>query len=173
MNLADVVDDCLIELESEIWRREAQISVERPLPEVRSHHATLVQIVSNLVSNAMKFVDSSKKPQVRIRAESHNGWISLYVEDNGIGILPEFQEKIFHVFERLHGNESYPGTGIGLAIVRRAAESLGGRIGMESSPGAGSRFRVEIPQEGKLEFLTTDTWNGFRPQSKQTLNVER
>ncbi|MCH7989769.1 MAG: PAS domain S-box protein [Planctomycetes bacterium] len=152
VNLADVVDECLVELESEIWRREAQISVERPLPEVLSHRATLVQIVRNLLSNAMKFVDASKKPQVQIRAESQNGSIFLYVEDNGIGILPEHQEKVFSVFERLHGNESYSGTGIGLAIVRRAAESLGGRVGLESSPGAGSRFWVEIPQKG-LRFL--------------------
>jgi signal transduction histidine kinase len=67
------------------------------------------------------------------------------VEDNGIGIEPEYQDRIFRIFERLHPVEQYPGTGIGLAIVRKAMERMGGRSGVDSAPGRGSRFWVEIP----------------------------
>jgi signal transduction histidine kinase len=68
------------------------------------------------------------------------------VEDNGIGIAPEYQERIFRVFERLHGTETYAGTGIGLAIVRKGMERLGGRAGLESQPNQGSRFWIELPK---------------------------
>jgi signal transduction histidine kinase len=67
--------------------------------------------------------------------------------DNGIGIAPEHQEQIFHVFERLHGMEQFPGTGIGLAVVRRGVERMGGHVGVESAVGAGSRFWIELPRD--------------------------
>ena len=72
----------------------------------------------------------------------------MWVEDNGIGVAPEHQRRIFNVFERLHGSEAYPGTGIGLAIVRKGAERMGGRYGVESDVGRGSRFWVELPEAG-------------------------
>ncbi|MCA1994949.1 MAG: histidine kinase, partial [Coleofasciculus sp. S288] len=72
--------------------------------------------------------------------------IRLWVEDNGIGIEPKYQERIFEVFERLHGSEIYPGTGTGLAIVRKGVERMGGRVGVESQLGQGSRFWMELRQ---------------------------
>jgi signal transduction histidine kinase len=72
------------------------------------------------------------------------------VEDNGIGIDPTHQERVFGVFERLHQNDAYPGTGIGLAIVRKAVERMGGRVGVRSTPGEGSRFWIELPLTGAL-----------------------
>jgi signal transduction histidine kinase len=82
---------------------------------------------------------------VRIFTTVHDKFTRLWVEDNGIGIPPQHHEKIFGLFQRLHDNQAYPGTGIGLALVRKGAERLGGRAGVESQPGQGSRFWVELP----------------------------
>jgi signal transduction histidine kinase len=102
--------------------------------------------VENLVSNAIKFVPPGVVPLVRIRAQRENGFVRLYVMDNGIGIKPQHHERIFEVFERLHGIEAYPGTGIGLAIVRKGIERLEGRVGLSSTPGQGSQFWIELHQ---------------------------
>jgi signal transduction histidine kinase len=115
------------------------------LPSVLGHHATLVQIIANLLTNAIKFVSPGVPPQVRLWSEKRAPCVRLWVKDNGIGIAPEYQERIFGVFERLHGGETYPGTGIGLAIVRKGVARLGGRVGVESAPGQGSTFWVEFP----------------------------
>jgi signal transduction histidine kinase len=88
------------------------------------------------------------RPGVVVWAEACGPWTRLWVVDNGIGIAPEHREHIFDVFERLHGVETYPGTGIGLAIVRKGMERLGGRVGLESTVGRGSRFWIELPTAG-------------------------
>jgi PAS domain S-box-containing protein len=124
------------------------VSVEGPLPGVLAHEAALRQAVANLVANALKFVPPDREPRVRVRAEERDGRVRLWVEDNGIGIAPEHRERIFRVFERLHRAEEYPGTGIGLAIVERAIVRMGGAVGVESEPGRGSRFWVELPGAG-------------------------
>lgn len=113
---------------------------------VLAHAATLEQSIANLLSNACKFTRPGVASCIRIWAEPRGRCIRLWVEDNGIGIAPEHQESIFRVFERLHGQETYPGTGIGLAIVRRAAERMQGAAGVESELGAGSRFWLELPR---------------------------
>jgi PAS domain S-box-containing protein len=146
VSLASVVADVLAQLEAELREREVQVTVEKPLPQVVGHHATLIQVVTNLLTNAVKFVASGTQPQVRVWAETSDGWVRLWVEDNGIGIAPENQERIFRVFERLHGIETFPGTGIGLAIVRKGMERMGGNVGVESELGQGSRFWVELPK---------------------------
>ena len=93
----------------------------------------------------MKFVAHGVRPQLKVWTEANDdGTIRLWVEDNGIGIDAEYRDRIFRVFERLHGIETYPGTGIGLAIVARACERLGGRCGVESTLGQGSRFWIEF-----------------------------
>jgi signal transduction histidine kinase len=94
----------------------------------------------------MKFVAKGVTPEIRVWAETKDGKSRLWVEDNGIGIDAEYQERIFGVFERLHEINSYPGTGIGLAIVTRTCERLGGRYGVESRSGQGSRFWIEFPE---------------------------
>jgi signal transduction histidine kinase len=114
------------------------------MPTVQAHRTTLSQVLSNLVSNALKFVALGVKPKVRIRSEIRGGRNLLWVEDNGIGIAPEFHARIFKVFERLYKAEEYPGTGIGLAIAARGMERMGGKIGVESEPGHGSRFWIEF-----------------------------
>lgn len=103
------------------------------------------QVMTNLVVNAMKFVDKDVKPRVHISAEQRNGWIRIDVEDNGIGIAKEHQQRIFGLFQRLHTAEKYPGTGVGLAIVKRGVERLGGQMSIESQVGKGTKFSIQLP----------------------------
>lgn len=142
--LGPVMRDILSLMAPELRERRACVKVEEPLPSVSAHPVLLTQILTNLVSNAIKFIGAGVDPEVRIRAESTGDLVRLWVEDNGIGIAPEHHERIFRVFERLHLQERYPGTGIGLAIVRRAAERLRGQTGVESEPGKGSRFWISL-----------------------------
>jgi signal transduction histidine kinase len=154
----------------EIEARRATVDVCSPLPAVKANAAVLNQVLSNLISNALKFARPGAPPHVRICAEETtsrmesaaakaNGvpsldarlsaldgkFVRLWIEDKGIGIDPQYHERIFRIFERLHGVGSYPGTGIGLAIVRKGVERMGGRVGVVSDPGGGSRFWMELP----------------------------
>jgi PAS domain S-box-containing protein len=144
VDLRSVVADVLTQLEAELQAREAQVSVQGELPQVVGHPAVMHQVVANLLTNAVKFVASGVKPAVRVWSEVRDEWVHLWVEDNGIGIAPEHQERIFRVFERLHASQTYAGTGIGLAIVSKAIERMGGRVGVESEAGHGSRFWIEL-----------------------------
>jgi len=146
LSLERVVEEAQAQLDGEIRGKEARITVKKPLPQVMGHHTTLVQVVSNLLSNTLKFVAPHVRPQVHVWAEQQDKRVRLWVEDNGLGIAPEHQEHIFRVFERLHGIETYPGTGIGLAIVKRGIEKLAGKVGVESAPGRGSKFWIELPK---------------------------
>ncbi len=141
-----VLEDAMEEVAALIAETGADVNVEAPLGEAVGHHATLVQILANLISNAAKFVEPEKTPRVRIGVNRGEHSVRLWVQDNGIGIDEEHFRKVFLVFERLHGVETYQGTGIGLAIVRRGAERMGGRAGVESAVGRGSRFWVELPK---------------------------
>jgi signal transduction histidine kinase len=122
----------------------AEIVVETPLLPVLAHEASLSQCLSNLLINAVKFVARGTQPRVRIWTERIGSQVRLWVEDNGIGIEPRHQEQIFGMFQRLHDNCTYGGTGIGLAIAHKAVERMGGMIGVESKPGKGSRFWVQL-----------------------------
>jgi signal transduction histidine kinase len=106
----------------------------------------LRQALANLISNAIKFVPADVTPKISIYAERHAGkHVRIWVIDNGIGVEPQHHERIFRPFERLHGVETYRGTGIGLAVVAKAVERMGGTYGIESEPGKGSRFWIELP----------------------------
>jgi len=143
IDLDRIVTSAIAQLEPEIAESQAQIAIDRPLLNILGNKTVLTQIVSNLLSNAIKFVTPGVVPQVQIKTEIKGDRLRLWVEDNGIGIETPHQDRIFHVFERLHGNEAYPGTGIGLAIVKKGMERLGGRFGVESSSDRGSRFWIE------------------------------
>lgn len=144
LDLGAVVDTVVHAMHAEIAEKGARVAVLRPLHQVWANRVTLEQVVTNLVGNAIKFVPAGKAPEVRIHSESVGGRARLWVEDNGIGIAGVHLSKLFTLFERLHAREEYPGTGIGLAIVRRATERMGGAAGVESEPGRGSRFWVEL-----------------------------
>lgn len=139
VNLDTVIAQALSQVKADPDYSPARITVESPLPCVIAHRTTLVQVVTNLLSNAVKFVKDTE-PQVRVWAETSDAWVKLWVSDNGIGIACEHQPRIWRVFERLHGIEAYPGTGIGLAIVQKAIQRMGGEVGVESQLGQGSRF---------------------------------
>ena len=113
------------------------------------NEAGLTQCFSNLLGNAVKFVAPDVSSRVRVWAETHGNRVRLLFEDNGIGIEKEAQERIFGIFERL--NTEYPGTGIGLAIVKKALEKMGGSVGIDSEPGKGSRFWIELQRARSQE----------------------
>lgn len=145
LSLEDVVNDVLIHQHAAIRQSGATVVVERPLPQVAADRTGLFQALSNLVSNALKFTRAGTAPVVRIRVEAAGAGPRLWVEDNGIGIDPRHHERIFQLFERLHSQADYPGTGIGLSLVRKAVSRMGGTCGVESAPEAGSRFWIEFP----------------------------
>jgi len=120
------------------------ITVQAGQSEILAHRFLLEQCVSNLLSNATKFVRPGTTPEVCIRTESKPGQVRLWVEDNGIGIDPSYHRKIFSIFERVGDLQKYEGTGIGLAIVNRAVQRMGGSCGVISAPGQGSRFWVDL-----------------------------
>jgi len=148
-DLDTVVDEALSQLIGQLEETQAQVQVASPLPVVLAHRSMLIQAMTNLISNAIKFSFPNIQPQVNVfvthKQENNQDWIQLWVVDNGIGIATEHQERIFRVFERLHGAERYPGTGIGLAIVRKGLEQMGGQVGVESQLGQGSRFWIALP----------------------------
>jgi signal transduction histidine kinase len=112
---------------------------------VKAHRQTFVQALTNLVSNAVKFVQPERVPDVRISAVRVGDRVRITVSDNGVGIPEAALGRIFNVFERLHSEEEFPGTGIGLAIVKKGVERMGGSVGVASRLDAGSAFEVDLP----------------------------
>lgn len=153
--LSQVVCDVLNQLNLKIEQSNTSITVIEPLLEVIGNRTILIQVITNLIVNAIEFVAPNTSPQIEIRTElittplstssSVADRVRLWVSDNGIGISPESHQDIFQPFVRLHSNEIYPGSGIGLAIVRKGVERMGGRVGIESELGRGSRFWLELP----------------------------
>lgn len=121
---------------------KAVILIEGGIPLLLANEAGLTQCVSNLLDNAVKFVETGTVPAVVIRAEINRGMARLWFEDNGIGIPEAFRPRLFQMFQR--ASKTYEGTGIGLALVRKVAERMGGRVGMECPPNGGSRFWLEF-----------------------------
>ncbi len=123
---------------------EVKTSVEPGL-RVIAHRTALVQALLNLVENALKFHKPGASPRVTVGASRNRQNVRIFVQDEGIGMAREHHQRIFQVFQRLHTAKEYPGTGIGLALVKRIAQRLGGNVSVESELGKGSTFWIEIP----------------------------
>jgi light-regulated signal transduction histidine kinase (bacteriophytochrome) len=141
----DVMKEVMSVLRNSIIENNAIVEVGQlaVLPEAR--RLQMFQLMQNLVGNALKY-HSDKKPLIKIDAkcEAHQ-WL-FSVQDNGIGIDPAYHEKIFVIFQRLHGRNEFSGTGIGLAICKKIVDKLGGKIWVESEPGVGSTFYFTVPR---------------------------
>jgi len=143
VKLARIINDARAQVEEKL-RDNITISIERNL-EVSAHPPTLTQILLNLINNGLKFYPPGQTPHVEVSACGDEKNAIVSVRDDGIGIASHHQERIFQVFERLHTAEAYPGTGIGLAIVKRGIQRMGGSVRVESAPGKGSTFYLSLP----------------------------
>jgi signal transduction histidine kinase len=133
----------LVDTYPNLHPENAQIEIASDLPTVLANEALLVQCFANLLGNAVKFVARGQKPHIRVEAQRSQTHAIISVQDNGIGIAEEHQARLFGMFQKL--DQSYEGTGIGLAIVRKVAERMNGEVGVESEFGSGSRFWVKLP----------------------------
>jgi signal transduction histidine kinase len=144
VDLRSYVDMSLRTLEGEIRDRQAQVRVKAKPRTIKADPTLLKIVLTNLISNAIKFVPVGTRPEITISASVKHDLCRIEVSDNGIGIANEDQQRIFAPFVRLYSENEFPGIGLGLSSVRKAVELMGGRVGVESELGKGSRFWVEL-----------------------------
>ncbi|MFC4427861.1 sensor histidine kinase [Deinococcus navajonensis] len=147
VDTGQLVTEVIKDLQAQIAECGAQVQVAGPLPEVHGNPELLRHIFQNLIGNAVKFRAPDRPSQVIVtatRSQAPAAW-TFHVQDNGIGIEPQYFERIFGVFQRLHGLGQYSGSGIGLAVTRSAAEQHGGELWLDSEPGQGSTFHFRVP----------------------------
>lgn len=142
--LTKVAEQALEQLTAEILQSRVQVDMSDVSGWVEGNELVLTQALVNLLQNAIKYAGASEAPEVRVWSETSENLVRLYVRDDGIGIAPEHHKRIFEVFERSPGAENVPGSGLGLSIVKRSAERMGGTVGLESKRGAGSTFWIEL-----------------------------
>jgi signal transduction histidine kinase len=143
INIAPIING-IIEQYPALHPDRADIITRMPLLNVLGHEASLTQCLSNVLANAVKFVVPGKRPRIVLWTEPRGDDVRICIQDNGIGVAPEDQERIFGMFARVHSEKEYEGTGIGLAIVRKAVERMGGSLGIESDIGKGSVFWLQL-----------------------------
>lgn len=159
VEMVEVVEEALEMLAGPIEQSGAAVTVE-DLPVILGDPRKLRQVFLNLIGNALKFAEGA--PVVRVGAEVQGATAVFFVADNGIGMDPAQADRIFQPFHRLHGDEDYPGTGIGLAVCERIVEQHGGRIWAQSAPGRGSTFRFTLPVAGRRRSSVA-TFDGGAP----------
>jgi len=139
----EVVRRLVVNMAATIESADGCVTFDR-LPSLIAHESSLIQLFQNLIGNALKF-RGEQPPRIHVSARQAEGEWLFSVRDNGIGIEPQYAQRIFMIFQRLHARNKYPGTGIGLSICKKIVETLGGRIWMESEPGQGSTFYFTVP----------------------------
>jgi light-regulated signal transduction histidine kinase (bacteriophytochrome) len=139
-----IAGEIIAEFEEIIAQKNARV-VCGALPELEASPTLLRVLLQNLIGNALKFQDGSKTPEITIDALKNDGMWEFSIRDNGIGINPDFRDKVFAIFQRIHRKEDYPGTGIGLSTCKKFIELCGGTIGFESIHGEGSTFTFTLP----------------------------
>jgi PAS domain S-box-containing protein len=144
--IVDLLSYTRIAVASHLQSPAAEIRVEGPLPKVLGRESALNQVVTNLLGNAVKFVHEGKTPLIRIWSEERGPNVRLWIEDKGLGIAKDEQEKIFHMFTQLNDPAKFGGTGVGLAIVKKAMDLMHGTVGVESTDDSGSRFWLDLPK---------------------------
>jgi len=149
VNVNEVLSQVVEDLNGHIKELNALVEIEPDLPEVTGNKTLFQQIFVNLLDNALAYHRPDVPPRIQVSGSLEKGMVTYRVSDNGLGIAPEFQEKVFNVFQRLHSDEFYPGTGIGLAIVKKAIELQGGKIRLDSETGQGSIFTIQFPEENQ------------------------
>jgi chemotaxis family two-component system sensor kinase Cph1 len=143
MDVQAALDEALANLRKAITEKGAVVTHGK-LPTILTNRMQMIQLFQNLIGNSLKFC-GDRSPLIHIGAERKGDEWVFSVRDNGIGIAPQHRERIFQIFQRLHGRETYPGTGIGLAICKKVVERHEGRIWVESQLGEGSTFFVGLP----------------------------
>ena len=141
VHLPSVVEEVRNTLADQIAESGARIVMDADLPSVMADRMLLTRVMENLISNAVKFVAPDRKPDVAVRARAQGHHVRLEVQDNGVGISEADQARAFRAFERLDPAR-FPGTGVGLAIVQKSVERMGGEVGLTSTPGAGTTFHI-------------------------------
>ncbi len=144
VNIRSIIDDIIDMYKRQIDDKKATITIGN-MPNIVTYKAPIRQVLQNLISNALKYQDEHNAPEIEIQCKKENDFWKFSVKDNGIGIEEEFHEKVFEIFQRLHNKEEFSGTGIGLAIVKKIVEGLGGKIYLESKKGVGSIFYFTLP----------------------------
>jgi PAS domain S-box-containing protein len=136
----------IIDERPELRSPNAELVIDTPLHAVLGHEASLTQVITNLLENAVKFMPPDRTPRVHISSRVDGDQVELCFQDNGIGIPEDAQPRLFAIFQRVHDDKRYPGTGIGLAIVRKAVERMQGTVTLQSELNVGSRFCVRLPK---------------------------
>lgn len=163
VDVRHAVDQVIAFKREPIRAKGAHIEILGALPDVMGNPALLRLALEQLVSNALEFTKPGVPPRVRIYSEVHDSRVRLIIQDNGVGIPPEYHDRIFGVFHRLHKTEDHPGVGIGLSLARRATERMGGIVGLASEPGSGSRFWIELADVSELHSPTGEPLSAARP----------
>lgn len=146
IDLDALVKALLAERNHDITTNNVKVQVKLPFHSIKSDKFMLRQVLGNYIDNAIKFSQKTEHPVVEINGSENEKTWSIQVKDNGIGFEPQYQDRIFLMFQRLHSDNEFVGTGVGLAIVRKAVERMGGRVWAEGEPGKGATFYVDIPK---------------------------
>ena len=149
VELSDILIKIRKNFEEKIFRTGAQINIPEYLPPIESDSTMIYVILSNIIENSLTYTDHDIEPVINVSVHQSNSGTIITLQDNGIGIAQEHHDKIFNIFQRLHPQSRYPGTGIGLGLVKKAVTILGGTVSLESTPGKGSTFRIELPRRTK------------------------